>query len=193
MAMDGILLAGLALTLLGSLVCLSGHLWLMIRAFQKSVLWGLLVLLLSPLANILFAIKYWALARKPFLLSVAGVALMALPLLGLVFFRLKESGMAFSVFRAQVEESAVVSGIEEDGIPLTDRERVADMLQVAGIDPENPSTFKGRSIAQMTKALGKPSAVMKQGSDHTFIFHGCFEVVSRDGGKTVASVHYMGK
>jgi hypothetical protein len=195
MMMGGMLLAVLViLVFIGILAYLSGHIWLMVRAFQKSTVWGLLVLFLSPLANIVFAIKYWTLARAPFLLSAAGVVLIMLPSLGLLVFRARGGGEAHVVTEeVQVVQPAAVAGGDEAGIPPSDRERVADMLQGAGIDPDNPASFKGRTIEQMTQALGPPSATMKLGTESTYIFYNCFEVVSKDNGKTVSAVHYIAK
>ena len=52
---------------------LVGYLWLAIVGFKRSVLWGLLVLLLSPVTAIIFAMTNWFDARKPFL--VYGVSM----------------------------------------------------------------------------------------------------------------------
>ncbi len=43
--------------------------WLLVLAFRQSILWGLAVFFL-PFANIVFAIKYWHEAKKPFLINV---------------------------------------------------------------------------------------------------------------------------
>ena len=44
--------------------------WLVVRAFKRSVLWGLAVLFLSPISATVFGIKYWYEERKPFLAYV---------------------------------------------------------------------------------------------------------------------------
>ena len=74
-------LAGL-FSILGILLlvtsCAAG-IWLTVVAFKRSVLWGLLVMFI-PGASLVFIIKYWQEARKPFLAHLAtGVA-------GVVFF-----------------------------------------------------------------------------------------------------------
>lgn len=58
------------------LVALFSLIWLIIRAFKKHILWGLAVLLLSPISALFFGIKYWRDEKKPFLayMSSFGVA-----------------------------------------------------------------------------------------------------------------------
>jgi hypothetical protein len=58
------------LNLLASLfgvVALIALIWLLVRAFKRSILWGLAVLLLSPITAILYGIIYWRDDKKPFL------------------------------------------------------------------------------------------------------------------------------
>ena len=59
------------LALLASLVgiiLLASYIWLAVVAFRRGVLWGILILLLSPITAVIFAFKYWFEAKKPFLL-----------------------------------------------------------------------------------------------------------------------------
>ena len=59
------------LALLASLVgiiLLASYIWLAVVAFHRGVLWGVLILLLSPITAVIFAVKYWVEAKKPFLL-----------------------------------------------------------------------------------------------------------------------------
>ena len=49
------------------LVSLIGYVWLVILAFKRSVGWGFGVLLLSPISAAIFGLKYWYIAKKPFL------------------------------------------------------------------------------------------------------------------------------
>jgi hypothetical protein len=178
-------------SVLGGLIGLAGSIWLIVKAFQESVGWGIAVLLV-PFANLVFAIKHWGVAKKPFLLSLVGgllsLVIVAAPFVLVGFAASKSFPVSIGVQNAQA-----IGGVREAKEPATDRDRVADMLLNIGIDPENPRTFVGRTIPEMTEALGAPSATMKLGREHTYIFYNCFEVVSADGGKTVSAVHYMGK
>lgn len=54
-----------------SFACLAFFVWLVVVAFQRSQRWGWLVLLLSPIAAIVFAFKYWRSAGTPFLGYIA--------------------------------------------------------------------------------------------------------------------------
>lgn len=49
------------------IVCIVGYIWLVVRAFKTGIGWGLGVFLLSPLTAIIYALKYWDEAKKPFL------------------------------------------------------------------------------------------------------------------------------
>jgi hypothetical protein len=49
------------------LVALIALIWLVIRAFKRNFLWGLAVLLLSPITATLYGIIYWRDDKKPFL------------------------------------------------------------------------------------------------------------------------------
>lgn len=58
------------LNLLASLfgvVAFIALIWLLVRAFKRSILWGLAVLLLSPITATLYGIIYWRDDKKPFL------------------------------------------------------------------------------------------------------------------------------
>jgi len=60
------LLSFVLLPLLG-LISFVGFVWLVVVAFRHSALWGILVLLLSPITAIVFAIKNWEDSKRPFL------------------------------------------------------------------------------------------------------------------------------
>lgn len=187
----------LLMTALGFLLMLAGHIWLMVQAFGEGPGWGLAILFLPGLADVLYSIDHWAVAKKPFLIWLAG-ALLGAAAVGapFLFSGLKsESAVQWMEVKAEegMPELALVEEARESGLPVTDRDRVAGLLETAGIDPQNPRTFVGRTISAMTEVLGPPSATLKMGREHTFIYYHCFEVTSKDGGKTVASVHYMAR
>ncbi len=50
---------------------LVGSIWLLVTAFQESILWGLGTLLV-PFVGIIFVIMHWDAAKKPFLIWAAG-------------------------------------------------------------------------------------------------------------------------
>jgi hypothetical protein len=186
-----LLLAAAIIFGLGILASLAATVWLIVRAFCVNMGWGLAVLFL-PFASLVFVIAHWKVAKNPFWVSLAGLAAVLLALglaVGGGVDILKQPGAPG--FLMQPAPAGEVR--EEAAGPETERDRVAELLVDAGIDPANPATFKGRTIEQMIEALGKPSATMKAGREVIYIFYNCFQVVSEDGGKTVTSAHYMGK
>ena len=57
-----------------SLVCFAAFIWLVVVAFKRSALWGVLVLLFSPITAIIFAIQNWQESKKPFLVYIGSCA-----------------------------------------------------------------------------------------------------------------------
>ncbi|PTD97705.1 hypothetical protein [Pseudothauera lacus] len=66
-----------ALTILGVGVFFIGGLGILIAAFRTNIWWGLGCLLLAPL-SLLFLVLHWDAAKNPFLLQLAGLALLLL-------------------------------------------------------------------------------------------------------------------
>ena len=60
-----------ALLIVGMIMSLVGGIWLLVVAFKESIWWGLGSLLIGPVA-LVFAIVHWQVAKKPFLISLAG-------------------------------------------------------------------------------------------------------------------------
>lgn len=56
------------------LAALAAFIWLVVVAFQRSAMWGVLVLLFSPITAIVFAVMYWDDSKKPFLAYVGSCA-----------------------------------------------------------------------------------------------------------------------
>jgi len=56
---------------IGAIISTIGTILLLIAAFRRSVIWGLVVLFV-PLGNIVFVCKYWAEAKAGFLASIIG-------------------------------------------------------------------------------------------------------------------------
>jgi hypothetical protein len=71
---------GAMLMMAGYLVLVVGGLWMVIVAFQESVLWGIGCMVL-PFLGLVFLFMYWQQAKRPFFLQLAG---MALVLVGIV-------------------------------------------------------------------------------------------------------------
>lgn len=55
----------------GAIVAIVGGIWVLVVAFQESIVWGLLSLFI-PFAVLVFVIMHWNKAAKPLLINVAG-------------------------------------------------------------------------------------------------------------------------
>ncbi len=75
-----------------SLFMFVGYIWLLVRAFKVSTGWGLGVMFLSPIAAIVFAVKHWESAKKPFALYLASLFLSV----GLMTYKLVSSDLVQS-------------------------------------------------------------------------------------------------
>lgn len=62
---------GTILLFIGLIPMLVGSIWLLVTAFQESILWGLGTLLV-PFVGLIFVIMHWDAAKKPFLIWAAG-------------------------------------------------------------------------------------------------------------------------
>jgi len=66
-------LLALLMPLIG-LITFAGFIWLVVVAFKRGTAWGVLVLLLSPIAAIVFAVKHWQESKTPFLVYIGSSA-----------------------------------------------------------------------------------------------------------------------
>ena len=56
---------------IGSVIAIVGGIWIVVIAFQDSVLWGLLCLFI-PCVALYYVITHWEKTKKPFLIEVVG-------------------------------------------------------------------------------------------------------------------------
>ena len=63
-----------ALYFIGLIISLVGGIWILVNAFKTSIWWGLGSLFV-PFVSLIFLITHWAVAKRPFLISVAGLVL----------------------------------------------------------------------------------------------------------------------
>jgi len=75
---------------LALLLNLIGFFWLVVNGFKRSVVWGLLVFLFSPLSAVIFAATNWFDTRKPFLVYLGSLLLA----IGIVVYMYTEVGGA---------------------------------------------------------------------------------------------------
>ena len=63
-----------ALTYLGLAVFIIGGIGTLIAAFKTSILWGLGCLFIAPV-SLIFLVVHWDVAKNPFFLQIAGLAM----------------------------------------------------------------------------------------------------------------------
>jgi hypothetical protein len=95
----------LLMPLLG-IIGFAAWIWLVVVAFKRSPLWGVLVLLLSPVSAIVYAVKFWGEAKRPFL-AYAGSATGFCLVLGLL-----------AAFAAGAVMDAAAEAVEEGMEPI---------------------------------------------------------------------------
>lgn len=65
---------GVVLLAVGIVIDLIGGIWLLVKAFQASVWWGLGSIFV-PFVSLIFVITHWAEAKRPFFLTLVGLVL----------------------------------------------------------------------------------------------------------------------
>jgi hypothetical protein len=127
---------GVLLLVLSAIVSLVGSVMFAVAAFRVSVVWGLLVLFV-PFAALFFVIKYWAQAKRGFLVGLAGSAL---ALIGFLAFG---AGVAA---KAQGQPGAIASQMKSE----LERQQKASFHAPAGMEtpaaPVEPTTAPAPSI-----------------------------------------------
>ena len=68
---------GTLLLVLGCILMLGGGIWLLVVAFQESLLWCLCCMLV-PFVSLVFVIMHWSESKHPFFVQLAGVVLAVL-------------------------------------------------------------------------------------------------------------------
>jgi hypothetical protein len=58
----------LLISQVSALLAVAAFIWLIVRAFKKHFLWGIAVLVLSPISAMIFGIRHWRDQKQPFIL-----------------------------------------------------------------------------------------------------------------------------
>jgi hypothetical protein len=66
---------GVSVLGLGALAVCIGHIWFICAGFHTSVMWGLILMFGSVVADIMFCVGHWDTARRPTYLQLAGLGL----------------------------------------------------------------------------------------------------------------------
>jgi len=157
------------LPLLG-LVCFAAYVWLVVVAFKHSTLWGVLVLLFSPITAIVFAVKFWPEPKKPFLLYVGSFsAYCAILLMFVVFLGGPMVKMAAEMSEGEItdERAAQLMGehidrMESSGLMSAadkrDLQEVREQLREQSPQPEQqnePATLTA-AVPLSVREISKP-------------------------------------
>ncbi len=127
---------GVVLLVVGALVHLAGSIVVAVAAFRVSVLWGVLVLLV-PFAFVVFLIRYWEQGKRGFMISAAGLVLVAAAgaITAVAGARRAEAEMRASVERVTWKtESIRESGPPEGSGSPAQRSRPASIPDPSPID-----------------------------------------------------------
>lgn len=154
------------IALLTGLIAGISLIWLVGRAFGKHVAWGLVVLLLSPLAAVIFGIRYWRDEKGPFLVYVATFTIAMT--LGLYVFTVQGGWDAvrtalrnqqhtdFQISGGNGEMSFVHTSLNSAETPVRDGKAVAQPEQVRAIPPETAESPTNAS-GQVTSEKSTPA------------------------------------
>jgi len=180
------------LFLLACLIGLAGYVWLLIVAFSRSTLWGVLVFFFSPIAAAIFAVKFWDESRKPFLVysgSIAGCFLLGI---ASVFIVGSSAVDAMEQEMAQIEinhDAPAAANVADFAIqPTPATERPATGLADAAAEAQRELEINSLSDTLATLAqpqndpapLRRRSQFISVNDVNSFRGHK-FEVLTRDG------------
>jgi hypothetical protein len=125
--------------------------WLLVRAFKRHILWGLAVLLLSPITATLYGIIYWRDDKKPFLAYITSFT--AAVGLGLYVFT---AWGGWDVVRTSL---AVNQGIHDK--TLTEQQALAFMNSgIDFIENSNPGEEDMKKLELMRRFINQNEANM---------------------------------
>lgn len=68
---------GILVLVVGAIIAVISGIWILVLAFQESLLWGLGSLFI-PFVSLVFVIMHWDKAGKPFLINLGGGVLVGL-------------------------------------------------------------------------------------------------------------------
>ena len=68
---------GQILLSVGGILAFVGYIWIIVTAFQKNVLWGLVCIIPIPVIGWIFCFLHWEEGKQPFLVSIGGAIMMA--------------------------------------------------------------------------------------------------------------------
>jgi hypothetical protein len=186
-----VLVVAVILAVAGALAATAGGIMLLVAAFQVSVGWGLLVLLV-PFGNLVFIIKSWPRARQATWLQLAGLGLGILALVAFVLSANGSGGPSRGTYRPPAQAGG--SGPEwppraaeqPAPVPATPTPLPEIPMGVLGPTPE-PTVLRMVPTSQADEHLGEfVELVLRDGTTSRVVLHGVtaeyFKVAERYGG-----------
>lgn len=173
------------------LLLFAGGIMFVVAAFRVSVVWGLCVLFLGPVA-LVFLIMHWEEAKRAFGIQMLGMLLA----FGAIFSGMGSAGPAMqrltqSLARTGLPEAKLeaLQNMAEEERAAHSRADEADM-QPSGagrkLSRRNPASLVGATLDETREALGRPKGELKSGAEICLLYDK-FAVFSTDG-ITVSSV-----
>jgi len=169
----------------GSLVSLAGTVMLLVAAFRAGILWGLAVFFL-PLANVVFVVAKWELAKKAFLVQVAGLLLCAAGIAGFLASgraskTAESAGQAPEQSGSETVAGRVQSTFESARTTFKETVLTRQPAKKTGVE-----SYIGRPLKDLRAELGRPRGEMRFGNRIAWMYDE-FTLMSEDGA-TVQSV-----
>jgi len=151
---------GMLMPLLG-FVAFAAYVWLVVVAFKESALWGVLVLLFSPITAIIFAIKNWDEAKKPFLVYVgSGAASLAIVFMMFAMVGGQMMQMAAEVQEEMSEELAAQQASEPVHEPAPVPAPIQAQVHQTDDPDDTPEVVTTDSVATLRQDPGTKSTAV---------------------------------
>jgi len=162
----------IALVAIGSLFMLVGTVAFIVAGFRESVWWGLGMLFLGSLVQLVFLFMYWNESKQAFLIQALGVLLLAGGIGAAVRSSVDEGRATawFEEVKTRVASLGAVPWKEDSAAESKTRER----------RPAATRDFSGKTLAEVKEELGKPQGELTTESG-TLYYYPDVELFSSDG------------
>jgi len=175
--------AWIMVLVLGSLASFAGAVMLIMAAFRAGTGWGLAVFFL-PFANVVFTVARWEHAKKAFLVQLAGLAVCAAGIAGILATgtRLpRDPAQGTDQTAADAFAGRIQSTFKSARTVIEDAVAAQPPVKEAGVEK-----YIGRPLKEVRAELGRPKGEMRFGTRTAWMFEE-FTIMSEDGA-TVQSV-----
>lgn len=161
---------------LGVLITLIGAVMMLVAAFKESPLWGLMVLLFSPIATPCFLVLHWQAAKKAFTTQLLGTSFIMLGFAAGA--RLFSDGLAESI-KAKVSQFEEAPAVEFSGEEFLSGFTIVETEPVSAPERRD-GDYAGKTLEQVRTERGEPRAML-QFEGKTLLVYEDVEFISEDG------------